>query len=394
MSAASPHAPIRVGVIGGSVRSAVGYAHMAALRMDGRYAVAAGAFSRDPETNDATGAAAGLCPDAIHRDWRSMLARDAARLDAAIVLTPTPTHAEIVAECLEADLPVLCEKALASTSAEALLLRDQVASSAGFLAVTYNYSGYPIVRELRSRIASGDLGRIVQIQAEMPQEGFIRRTAEGAPAAQPQAWRLSDGPAPTLHLDLAVHLHQLVFYLTGLRPREATAMQDSFGCFEGVVDSVSALARYDNGAAASFWFTKAALGHRNGLRLRLYGERGSAEWFQAEPETLLLNHADGRREIVDRGGSADVAAQPRYARFKAGHPAGYVEAFANLYVDIADALDDYRKTGRWSSNEVCGVETALEGLLFAETLAAAARNRDWLRVPRPPPFRQIARKAS
>ena len=136
-----------------------------------------------------------------------------------------------------------------------------------------------------------------------------------------------------------------------------------------------------NGAAASFWFTKSALGRRNGLKLRLFGTKASAEWLQSEPEELLLAHADGRRELLDRASAVRVANAPRYARFKAGHPAGFIEAFANLYVDIAGALREHRAEGAWSSPEVFGPELALEGLHFVETLTEAARRKMWLAPP-------------
>ncbi|MET0181906.1 MAG: Gfo/Idh/MocA family oxidoreductase, partial [Caulobacterales bacterium] len=205
------HRPLRAAFIGGSNTSAVGYAHFAAARMDGRFDLWAGCFSRDTTTNVATGAQYGVHSRRVYSDWRDMISAEARNLDAAIVLTPTPDHAAIVSECVQNGVGVICEKALAANSTEAKSLLDLVTREHGFLAVTFNYSGYPMVRELRALIRSGALGNIIQIHAEMPQEGFIRRNG-ATPAATPQAWRLSDGRAPTLHLDLAVHLHQLVYY--------------------------------------------------------------------------------------------------------------------------------------------------------------------------------------
>jgi predicted dehydrogenase len=371
--------PLRAAFIGGSLQSAVGYAHYAATRMDGRFTIAAGCFSRNAEINAATGRDYGVPSRRVHDDWRALLKQEAKYIDTMIVLTPTPTHAEIVSECLEAGVPVICEKALATTSDEAADLLNLTTKLRGFLAVTFNYSGYPMMRELRALIQSGALGRITQIHAEMPQEGFARRNG-GKPAASPQAWRLEDGRVPTLHLDLAAHLHHLVYYATGLKPLEVSALQDNFGCFDGVADNVIAAVRYEQGAAANFWFSKSALGHRNGLRLRIYGERASVEWFQAEPETLHINHADGRREIRDRGALTNVASEARYTRFKSGHPAGYVEAFANLYADIADAVLAHKAGQPFTSREVFGAELALEGLHFMEAMADAAKSRSVRRV--------------
>ena len=185
----------------------------------------------------------------------------------------------------------------------------------------------------------------------MPQEGFIRVDAQGNKPV-PQSWRLSDGDIPTLHLDLAVHLHQIVHYLTGQKPEAVVSDQNHYGWFSGVVDNASCLCRYTGDIQGQFWFSKSALGHRNGLRIRIYGDHGSAEWYQANPEELVLSYMDGRREILDRAAAVEISNQRRYNRFKAGHPAGFVEAFANLYSDIADGLRQYKRTGAWQSSEV------------------------------------------
>jgi predicted dehydrogenase len=128
------------------------------------------------------------------------------------------------------------------------------------------------------------------------------------------------------------------------------------------------------------WFSKSALGHRNGLRLRIYGSKASTEWYQACPEELVLSYADGRREIMDRASSVDVANMRRYNRFKAGHPAGFIEAFANLYSDIADCLRQYRATGQWTSENVFSAELALEGLQLIEAMVKSTDKKAWQAV--------------
>jgi predicted dehydrogenase len=193
----------------------------------------------------------------------------------------------------------------------------------------------------------------------------------------PQSWRLSDGEIPTLHLDLAVHLHQIVHYLTGQKPEAVVSDQNHYGWFSGVVDNASCLCRYTGDVQGQFWFSKSALGHRNGLRIRIYGDHGSAEWYQANPEELLLAYMDGRREILDRAAAVEITNQRRYNRFKAGHPAGFVEAFANLYSDIADGLRQYQQTGAWQSNEVFSAELALEGMQFLEAMVLSVKTRAW-----------------
>jgi predicted dehydrogenase len=282
----------------------------------------------------------------------------------------------MVAACLEAKIPVICEKALSSNSEEAaklLALRDR---HNGFLAVTYNYSGYPMVRELRRLIRSGILGRIIQFQAEMPQEGFIRTDPHGN-KPKPQAWRLEDGRVPTLYLDLGAHLHHLLWYLTGESPLKVVAQQGTHGWFSDIIDNAGALCQYSGDVLGQFWFTKSALGHRNGLRLRLYGTEAACEWYQAAPEELLISHKDGRREIRDRAGDVGVANAIRYTRFKAGHPAGFIEAFSNIYTDIGECYDRYRATGLFQSEEVFSAELAFEGCRLLEAMHDSARKGAW-----------------
>jgi predicted dehydrogenase len=368
----------RLAFLGGAPNSAVGYAHFVAARMDGLWNLKAGAFSRHPDVNRNAGEVYGVKSAHVYKSVGSLLDKEKDSLDAVVLLTPTPLHYEMVLECLKAEIPVICEKALSTSSAEAREIQSLCNQKKGFLAVVYNYSGYPMVRELRRMIREGILGDILHFQAEMPQEGFLRVDDNGNKPI-PQDWRKKDASVPTLHLDLAVHLHELVHYLTGLKPMEVVADQSSRGWFP-VVDNVSCLARYKQGVQGHFWFSKCALGHRNGLRLRIYGSQGSAEWSQLNPEELVLSFADGRRQVFDRASNAKVASLPRYTRFKAGHPAGFNEALANLYFDIHVALSGYKVNGKQESEEVFGADLAVEGLDFLEAMVKSCNSRRWEQI--------------
>lgn len=374
--------PLALAFIGGALDSAVGYTHYSACRMDGRWQLVAGAFSEDPSINRDSAKAYGVATERVYDDWSEMIRQEQQQLDAVVILTPTPSHQSIVCECLAQGIAVICEKALAASSREIeqiLATRDK---QNGFLAVTYNYSGYPMLRELRSLIRSGKLGRILHFQAEMPQEGFRRVDNQGEKPI-PQAWRLHDGEIPTIYLDLAVHLHQLIHYLTAQHPLEVVADQANYGWFD-VIDNVSCLCRYSEQIMGQIWFSKAALGHRNGLKIRIYGSDASAEWLQTNPEELLISHADGRRQILDRGETTEVAGADRYSRFKAGHPAGFIEAFANLYQDIANGLTSYQQSSQWHSDEVFSGELALEGTRMFEAMISSFEQRQWVSIAAKP----------
>ena len=184
--------PLKLGFIGGGIHSAVGATHFIASQMDGRFKVEAGCFSRHEDCNTQTGEQWKISSERRYRDWRELRAEEQGRLDAIVVLTPTPDHQEPVLAAVGAGYPVVCEKALATSSADASEIRKALAEHRGFLAVTYNYTGYPMVRELRNMLTAGRLGRVQQIHIEMPQEGYLRRDSEGEPRV-PQQWRPS-GP--------------------------------------------------------------------------------------------------------------------------------------------------------------------------------------------------------
>ncbi|MFZ4801557.1 MAG: Gfo/Idh/MocA family protein [Chlorobium sp.] len=370
--------PLSLGFVGGAPNSAAGYAHFAAARMDGLWALRAGVFSKHSEINREAAEIYGVETERVYESLHELLEQEAGRLDAVVLLTPTPLHHEMVMDCLRTGMPVICEKALALTSAEAREIQDLCVERNGFLAVIYNYSGYPMVRELRRMIREGVLGEILHFQVEMPQEGFMRTDDKGNKPS-PQSWRLTDGPVPTIHLDLAVHLHELIHYLTGLKPIKVVSDQASGGWFD-VVDNVTCLARYTKNVQGQFWFSKSALGHRNGLRLRLYGTKASAEWYQMNPEEVLISYSDGRRQVIDRASNMPVASAARYTRFKAGHPAGFIEALANLYTDIHSTLKQYKETGIQESQEVFGASLACDGLQFLEAMVESHCKEGWVSV--------------
>jgi predicted dehydrogenase len=366
-----PH--LRLGFIGGALNSAVGYTHYNSSRLDGQFRVDCGCFSRRPEVNEETARTYGIPAERTHGTWHALLENEKQSLDAIVVLTPTPDHKEVVIAALDAGYPVICEKALTVSSEACRSIGAAVARNTGFLAVTYNYSGYPMVRELRRMMADGDLGRIQQIHIEIPQEGFLRQ------AAAPQAWRLKDYAVPTVSLDLGVHAHHLVHFLTGGKaPLEVMGDQGTYGQFSDIVDNVYSLAHYEDDLRVQSWFGKTALGNRNGLRIRVYGSLASAEWFQMQPEDLLFSQADGRRMLIDRGsGDADLARQLRYNRFKSGHPSGFIEAFANLYTDIAEQLRQHKSGVMARSDFVYGVDESEEGMRFLEAISRSAHTRQW-----------------
>ena len=366
---------LKLGFIGGSPNSAVGYAHFVAMRMDNLWQLEAGVFSTDANINRLAAQEYGVNEKRLYRNLSELLKNEKDILDAVVLLTPTPLHYEMIIECAKQGMPVISEKALCLSAIQAQKIKTVCNEKKSYLSVIYNYTGYPMVREARMLVQNGDIGEIIHFQAEMPQEGFLRLDKSGN-KPKPQDWRMKDGKIPTMHLDLAVHLHELIYYLTGLSPKEVIADQSSYGWFD-VVDNVTCLTRYTNNVQGQFWFSKVAIGHRNGLKLRIYGTKGSIEWLQVNPEELLVSYSDGTKKTLDRASNVRVADEIRYTRFKAGHPAGFNEALANLYADIHQSVIDYQKNKVFHSSEVFGVDLALEGMLWMEAMQKSINSRQW-----------------
>lgn len=366
---------IKIAFIGGGINSAIGRTHRIAIEMDKRYELVAGCFSRDININSQTAEEYGV--DRLYNNIDDLISAEKNSIDAICVLTPTPDHKDIVLKCIKNNISVICEKALASSSVEILEIQEALNKYKALLVVTYNYTGYPMVRELRSMIRDNKLGKIEQIHIEMPQESFAKLDKDGNPQI-PQKWRLSDTFLPTMSLDLGTHTHDLASFLIEERPTELVAIQNSFGSFSEVVDNSISIARYTNDIVSNVWFSKCALGHTNGLRVRVYGKEASAMWYQLEPEYIYFCDNRGNKSIIDRANNdVSVTSEYRYNRFKAGHPSGFIEAFANYYGDIADYFLGLNKD---ENRFLFGIENALEGLRMLEAMTISNNTKQWVSI--------------
>ncbi len=374
----------KLGFIGGGLNSAVGTTHFIASQMDGHFKVEAGCFSRNPDINRQTAERWGISPERNYASFSELLDQETDSLDAIVILTPTPNHFEPVTQALKKGYAVICEKSLTSTISDAINIQEVQKAHNGFLAVTYNYTGYPMLRELKYQIENNQLGVIQQIHIEMPQEGYSRLNRDGEPMV-PQKWRLHDAELPTLSLDLGGHVHNIIDFLSGQNPQQLVALHSSQGRFSQVVDNLICIAEYSGGLSCHIWYSKSALGYRNGLRVRVFGEQGAAEWHQMEPEYLICHDNKGHKTILDRASvDVGVAHLSRYNRFKSGHPAGFLEAFGNLYWDLADSLQLFQQTGVQQTTEyVFETHHALEGLVMFDAMTQSSESKQWVPIEYP-----------
>lgn len=355
-------------MIGGGVNSAVGRVHAIAMRMDGAFRLDAGCFSRHEDVNAESARQYGLLESQAFASPEAMLDAMASQLDVVVVASPILAHAEHIHLALDHGLRVVSDKPLLADEHECQALLSRVPPDTAQVFSIFNYTGYPTVREMKRRIQNGEIGRVFKVMAEMPQDSYMRlRNQDKVSAIQP--WRLVDGRVACLSLDLFVHLHSLVHFLCGKRPLEVNAWSRSISAVApGLIDEVDAIIRHEDDLMVNAWYGKAALGYRNGLRIRVLGTRGSLQWHQENPEELLCADADGNRLLADRISSGSVVtAEPRYNRFKAGHPAGFIEAFANYYLDIAHAIHEDRL-----NTHTLSLGVAVEGIALSEAIARAS----------------------
>ncbi len=376
---------IRLGMIGGGEGAFIGAVHRIAARLDDHYVLLAGALSASPAKARRSGLAIGLDRDRAYPDYETMLRREEARpdgIEAVAIVTPNHMHAPAAAACLEAGLHVICDKPLATSLAEGRRLRKLTQGRRLVFAVTYNYTGYPMVRQARSMVAAGTLGRIRVVQVEYPQDWLTTRLE--LTGQKQAAWRTDparSGKGGAIG-DIGTHAFNLAEFVTGLRVSELSADLTRFVAGRRVDDNVQMLLRFRGGARGMLWASQVAPGHENGLKLRVYGETGGLEWVQAEPNYLRWSPFGKAPQVISRGGVAVDAAAARVTRIPGGHPEGYLEAFATLYTEIAAAIRARSDRHRLAPEvQFPGIEEGIRGLVFIEAgLRSAARNARWQRI--------------
>lgn len=365
-------------MVGGGPGAFIGPVHRIAAELDREIELVAGAFSSDPARSREAGAAYRIDPARAYRDLATMLAAERARddgIDFVAIVTPNHHHFSAAQAALAAGLPVLSDKPATATLEEAQALAALIARAKLPYALTYTYSGYPLVREARARVAAGALGAIRKVVVEYPQ-GWLAGGAEGKQAA----WRIDPARAGTGGCigDIGVHAFHLAEFVTGLKVDALLA--DLAAIVPGRVldDDCTVLLRFAGGARGVLMASQIAVGELNGLRLRVYGDRGGVDWRQEQPNVLVLHHADGRSEIV-RAGDATLGAEARAAtRLPGGHPEGYLEAFANLYRDFARLLRGE------AAPLLPGIDEGLRSMAFVAIGVAASRDgAGWVKLDVP-----------
>jgi predicted dehydrogenase len=380
--------PIRLGFIGGAAPSAIGPAHLIAARMDGRFAVVAGALSRDPAKAPAAAASFGIDPARSYPDLPAMIAGEAARpdgIEAVAIVTPNHLHHPQASAAMAAGLHVLLDKPIANSVAEAEDLAARARAGGLVLRLAHAYAGYPMLREARALVAAGRIGTLRAVQVEYLGGGLAAHV-ETLPDAKAR-WRLDpamSGPSLVLG-DIGTHAHHIACFVAGEAFAAVSAEVTTLQPGRAVHDYAQLRFRLAGGARGTMTLCQAAAGAENEIRLRLLGTQGHVAWEHARFNELTLAPLDGFRQVLVRGHPALSPAATRATRFRrTGHPEGLHEAFGNLYLDFAEAVAA-RITGTAPdplAMEAPDAEAGADGLRFVTAcLESSARDGAWVALP-------------
>jgi len=376
---------LRYAMIGGGRDAFIGAVHRHAIALDGQAELVAGALSSTPERARESGRALGLADAHNHASWQAFLEAELARpvaerVDLVVIVTPTDTHFPIAQAFAEAGFHVVCDKPLTHTGAQATTLVETVASQGTVFGVTYNYTGYPMVRQAREMVRSGAIGRIRKVVVEYNQ-GWLA-TALEATGNKQASWRTDparSGIAGALG-DIGSHAENLVSAVTGLQIEELVADLGALVPGRSLDDDASMLLRFKGGARGVLVASQINAGLENDLRLRVSGENGTLEWRQEEPNRLVHHRREGPTEIFTRASPWLCESARRAGRIPAGHPEGFIEAFANIYRGVFADIRA-RKAGTTADPldaDYPTVKDGARGVRFIECAVASSAERRWL----------------
>ena len=374
-------ARIRLGMVGGGQGAFIGDVHRIAARLDDRYDLVAAALSSDPERAANSAKDLHIASDRSYSDFEAMAKAEAAREDGiqvVAIVTPNHLHGQVAKAFLAENIHVICDKPLTSTLAEAEELASVATSSKALFAVTYNYSGYPMVRHAKQMVANGELGKLRVIQVEYAQD-WLATNLEAAGQKQ-ASWRTDPklaGAGGSIG-DIGTHGFHLAEFISGLTTTSLLADLESFVPNRTLDDNAHILLRYNSGAKGMLWVSQVAAGKENGLKISLFGDKAGLIWRQENPNYLTFTPLGAPAQTLARGSDLLSASATAATRIPSGHPEGFLEGFANLYSDIADLISGDVNP---EDSLVPSLQDGLRGMRFIDAaVSSSAANGKWIEI--------------
>lgn len=376
---------LNYGMVGGGPGAFIGDVHRKAIRMDGLAKLTAGSFSRDAEKSKIFGKTLGIEEDRLYSNYEEMAKKEAAKEDGisfVVCVTPNVTHFAVCKTFLEQGINVVCDKPLTFTSEQARILVDLAKEKDLLFGVTYTYTGYPAVKQMRAMIQKGAIGKIRFVNAEYPQEWLAMPVAEDSDLAP---WRLDpkvSGIANCLG-DIGTHVENLVSVITGLKIKKVSAHLHSLVEGRTLDDNAVVNIEYESGAKGLYWSSQIAFGYDNAIRVRIFGEKGSLEWVQEDPDHFIFTPCDAPKQVWSRGRDEFEESAQKFSRVPSGHQEGLFEAFANIYKSFATAL--IKKLNGEPLTEADldfpSVEMGFDGVNYIEKCVESSKNNSsWINI--------------
>ncbi len=378
----------KMAMIGGGAGSFIGPVHLMAARLDGMVELVAGAFSSDAENSVRSGLEYGLDRKRIYTGWREMIEKEsqmpeAERPDFICIVTPNYLHFKPALESIKAGFHVVCDKPLCMTVKEAYELSDAIKQNNTLFCLTHNYTGYPMVKKAREMVRSGELGDIRKVHVEYLQ-GWLSDKEEDRGNKQAE-WRADPSKAGNAGCmgDIGTHAFQLSEYITGRKVEKLYSRLNTFVEGRLLDDDGNVMLDFEDGIRGTLLASQVALGEENSFSIRIYGTRGSISWKQMEPNSLLVRWKDKPLQVyrTATGFSSTGHIADSHSRLPAGHPEGFIEAFANVYRNFALSMEA-RSQGRQSDPDYDypGIEDGIRGMRFLEAVVSSSKKEKWTAV--------------
>jgi predicted dehydrogenase len=370
-----------LGIVGGGPKSWIGHVHRISARFDNKYEIVAGVFSRNSKLSINFGKKLGIQKDRCYSNFIEMANKESKRKDGiqvVSIMTPPSSHQIIAEKFIDNNINIISDKPFAGNLEQAKKLYKKIKSNKKIkYALTHNYSAYPMVREAKVLVEKGKLGRVEYINVEYIQDWSGGSKINSKNAKKKLKWKIDKkivGISAVLN-EIGTHAYHLATYISGLRGDKVFADIKQISKKIQMDDNAQVMINFTNGAKGMFWTSVMAKGGVYGLRIRIFGTKGSLEWVQNDPNYLKLNPGKGAVKYLERG-FHDAKFSKKFSRIKFGHPEGYLDAFANIYSEFANSLKNKSKKRYFYPNEDEGLETAK----FINACKVSSKNKKWEKI--------------
>ena len=372
---------LSLGIVGGGPKSWIGHVHRISARFDDKYEIVAGVFSRNSKLSVSFGKTLGISKDRCYSTFKEMALKESKRKDGiqvVSIMTPPSSHQIIAEKFIEKNINIISDKPFAGNLDQAKKLYKKIKSNKKIkYALTHNYSAYPMVREAKVLIEKGKIGKIEYVNVEYIQDWSDGTKINVRNAKKKLKWKIDNkivGASAVLN-EIGTHAYHLATYISGLKADKIFADIKQISKKIKMDDNAQVMINFTNGAKGMFWTSVMAKGGVYGLRIRVFGSKGSLEWVQNDPNYLKLNPDKGAVRYLERG-FHNAELSKKFSRIKFGHPEGYLDAFANIYREFADSLKNKSKKRYFYPNEDEGLETAK----FINACKVSSKNKRWVKI--------------